>query len=107
MPYGDSTGPGGMGARTGRGFGFCSGFPHPGYAVGPGLGRGRGRGFGRGFGWRAGFRQGLGPLWDYGPPEPYDYGPDQEKEFLKNQISTMEKTIQNLKKRLDEIDKKK
>jgi hypothetical protein len=105
MPYGNGTGPSGMGSRTGRGFGFCSGFPYPGYSVGPGFGGGRGRGFGRGFGWRAGFRPGFGPF-DYSFPEPYDYSPDQEKDFLKHQISAMEKTIENLKTRLDEVDKK-
>jgi hypothetical protein len=97
MPYGNGTGPSGMGSRTGRGFGFCSGFPYPGYSVGPG--------FGRGLGWRAGFRLGFGPF-DYSFPEPYDYSPDQEKDFLKHQISAMEKTIENLKTRLDEVDKK-
>ena len=100
MPYGDGTGPSGMGRRTGRGFGYCIGFNHPGYVVD----RGYGRGMGRGFGFRMGFGPGFG---HFGSPEPYDYSPDQEKEYLKSQISGMEKTIQNLQKRLDEIDKKK
>ena len=71
MPFGDGTGPRGLGPMTGRGAGFCAGFgapgfanPMPGYAhpygyahlapVSPGFGRGLGRGFGRGFGrgWR-------------------------------------------------------
>ena len=48
MPWGDKTGPMGMGPRTGRAMGFCSGFNAPGYMnAGPGFGRGRG--FGRGF----------------------------------------------------------
>lgn len=77
MPFGDGTGPAGMGPMTGRAAGFCAGFPVPGYmnpiigragfygpftpTVGPygeGLsgygvpyyGRGFGRGFGRGRG---------------------------------------------------------
>jgi len=109
MPYGDRTGPGGMGPRTGRGFGFCSGFDHPGHSVGPGRGlaRGMGRGFGRGYGRGMDFRSGYAPVMDYGYPEPYEYSPEQEKENLKNQIMSMEKTVGNLKKRLDEIDKKK
>jgi len=57
MPFGDGTGPRGMGPMTGRGAGYCAGFTRPGLA-GPsfgrgwfgfnrGVGRGRGRGMGR------------------------------------------------------------
>jgi len=75
MPFGDGTGPLGLGPMTGRGAGFCAGFGRPvfdspmsGYThpysygnltpvwprLGHGFGRGLGRGFGRGFGrgWR-------------------------------------------------------
>ena len=71
MPFGDGTGPGGMGPMTGRGAGYCAGFGGPGFAnlspwrrwfgfgwrgwgrgSGRGLGRGLGPGGGRGFGWR-------------------------------------------------------
>jgi len=31
MPFGDGTGPAGMGPMTGRAAGFCAGFPMPGY----------------------------------------------------------------------------
>ena len=48
MPFGDGTGPRGMGPMTGRGAGFCAGFGRPGFAN-PMRGR---RGFGFGFGWR-------------------------------------------------------
>jgi len=59
MPFGDGTGPRGMGPMTGRGAGYCAGFGRPGFAS-PIAGRrwfgygwrGRGRGRGRGFGWR-------------------------------------------------------
>ncbi|MEO0085646.1 MAG: DUF5320 domain-containing protein [candidate division WOR-3 bacterium] len=52
MPRGDRTGPAGFGPMTGRGLGYCAGFPNPGYMAGGGwFGRGRGRGFGRGRGW--------------------------------------------------------
>ncbi len=61
MPYGDGTGPRGMGAMTGRGAGYCTGFGRPGFVsqtfgrgwfgfnrgVGRGVGRGRGRGMNR------------------------------------------------------------
>ena len=79
MPFGDGTGPMGLGPMTGRGAGFCAGFGAPGvnnpmrgyahpygyahlapswptwgYGSGRGFGRGFGRGLGRGFGrgWR-------------------------------------------------------
>lgn len=70
MPFGDGTGPMGLGPMTGRAAGFCAGFGMPGYANplvgypygyprlapvwprwGWGFGRGWGRGFGRGW-WR-------------------------------------------------------
>ncbi len=60
MPFGDRTGPNGLGPMTGRGAGYCAGYSTPGYANpvgsrgfygrGAGFGRGGGRGFGRGFG---------------------------------------------------------
>jgi len=60
MPFGDGTGPRGMGPMTGRGAGFCTGFGRPGFAspaygrgwfnLNRGSGRGAGRGIGRGRG---------------------------------------------------------
>ena len=67
MPFGDGTGPLGLGPMTGRGAGFCAGFAGPSFAipmlgyqypygygnltlVRPKWGYGFGRGFGRG--WR-------------------------------------------------------
>ena len=77
MPAGDGTGPVGQGPMTGRGLGYCAGFPMPGYAWGgPGRGFG-GRGGGRG--WRHGFRAtgmtgwqraGFGTPFAYGQPVP-------------------------------------
>ncbi len=52
MPWGDGTGPMGLGPRTGRGLGFCSGFGAPGYVRGGGPGWGRGWHLGWGRGWR-------------------------------------------------------
>jgi hypothetical protein len=86
MPFGDGTGPAGMGLMTGRAAGFCGGYPVPGYmnpvrgragfyghaapAVGPygvasyGYGVPFGRGInpwlGRGFGFGRGFVRGRG-----------------------------------------------
>ena len=88
MPFGDGTGPTGLGPMTGRAAGLCAGFPVPGYMnpvkgragfygsgvpaarpYGTGLygygGRAipwfrRGFGFGRGFGWGRGRGRGRG-----------------------------------------------
>jgi len=75
MPFGNGTGPRGLGPRTGRGLGYCSGYSYPGYmnsygfGWGRGFGRGWGRGLGRGWGW---------PAYPY-PPEPPT--PKEEKEM--------------------------
>jgi len=53
MPFGDGTGPRGMGPMTGRGAGYCAGFSAPGFAnpipgrrwLGLGFGRGRSYGY--------------------------------------------------------------
>jgi len=76
MPWGDRTGPWGRGAKTGGGYGYCSGFNGPGWANPANPGGGRwvnmsredlanipvygGWGFGRGFGWGRGFGRGRG-----------------------------------------------
>jgi len=107
MPFGDGSGPGGLGPRTGRGFGFCSGYDHPGYRMGRGFGRGRGFGFGRGFGraWGpAGFWPGPYAMREYEEYGPED--PEQEKEALKSQITSLEKTIDRLKKRMNDLKSK-
>lgn len=74
MPGGDRTGPLGTGPMTGRGAGYCAGYPIPGSAN-PIGGRGwfgRGRGFGRG---RAGFGRGWRhPYWPAQAWMPYAYG---------------------------------
>ncbi|MFH1144000.1 MAG: DUF5320 domain-containing protein [Candidatus Eisenbacteria bacterium] len=57
MPGGDRTGPSGLGARTGRGGGYCSGYGMPGYAN---LGRAGGFGGGRGGDWGGGAAWGGG-----------------------------------------------
>ena len=65
MPFGDRTGPRGMGPMTGRGAGYCAGFGQPGFAN-PIPGRGwLGFGFGWGGwgGWRGGWGRGRGRRW--------------------------------------------
>ena len=88
MPWGDGTGPWGMGPRTGLGLGYCNGYDRPGYAnplnrgggrgygygLGRGFGRGWGRGYGRGYGYGRGFRFRAG-FGGYGYYAPYAYNP--------------------------------
>jgi len=50
MPFGDGTGPRGMGPMTGRGAGYCAGFGQPGFANWI-----PGRRW-SGFGWRGAYR---------------------------------------------------
>lgn len=85
MPAGDRTGPAGMGPMTGRGAGFCAGYPSPGYINpsggrylnrGFGLGGGRGFGRGRGMGYGRGWGRGAGYSQPYAyPPPPPAYSP--------------------------------
>jgi hypothetical protein len=78
MPMGDRTGPWGLGPKSGRGLGYCAGFPNPGSMnPGPGFlfGRGLGRGFGKG---RCFWRAGYGRRWGYPylPVSPFTYPPE-------------------------------
>ena len=61
MPFGDGTGPRGMGSMTGRGVGYCTSFGRPGFASVT-LGRGW-LGFNRGFGRSVGRGRGRGMVW--------------------------------------------
>ena len=104
MPFGDGTGPMGRGPLTGREAGFCAGFPVPGY-MNPAVGYGRGFGRGRGCGFRNMFYQGM-PGWaQYGYPAndvAYTSAVD-ERAFLSNQVEFLETQLQQMKKRLDEL----
>ncbi|MFP4587715.1 MAG: DUF5320 domain-containing protein [Desulfohalobiaceae bacterium] len=117
MPAGDRTGPLGMGPRTGRAAGYCSGFAAPGFTnpapgAGFGLGRGRGRGRGRGFGPGRGLC--FGPRWMaaqfYAPwagPEAAPYqqmSQEQEKQILQNEAQNLRNALANLEKRLQELE---
>ncbi len=120
MPGGDRTGPQGLGPRTGRAAGYCSGSSVPGYAnpyvprYGRGLGFGRGRGFGRGF-----WGRGRG-FWrrDYYPEPYYEPAPDyrdtypepsreNEKAYLEDMIKGLEGELKAIKERLQELSKEK
>ena len=128
MPGGDGTGPQGMGPMTGRAAGFCAGYPVPGYAN-PIGGRGffgRGRGFGGG-GWgrrnwyyatglpgwaRAGYGM---PAWGgytggaYGYPGGFPVGPtaEQEQQALKRQSEYLQQSLDDINKRIAELEKEK
>lgn len=89
MPRGDGTGPMGMGPMTGREAGFCAGFAVPGYAnsFGCGFGFGRGRGFRQRYYATAFFESYV-----------------DEKNFLKKQAKFLEDRLEEIKKRLDELE---
>ncbi|GAG34532.1 unnamed protein product, partial [marine sediment metagenome] len=110
---------------TGRAAGYCAGYPVPGFANPNG---GRGMGYRRGFGGGGrGFRGGYGaaaplnPMYPaymgeaphvFPPPPAAGYGdpyspvgnPDQELEMLKNQASDIAETLENIKKRINELE---
>ncbi len=117
MPWGDGTGPRGLGPMTGRGAGYCAGYGMPGYMNPYGgryWGRGGGFGFGRGGGW--GYRNmyyltGL-PGWArYGYATPF-YGtsvdPDtvknNERNFLKNEAEFLRNSLSSIEKRLADLE---
>jgi len=118
MPRGDATGPMGMGPMTGRRAGYCAGFGTPGYmnnagGQGFGMGFGRGLGFGGrgcrggGFGFRNRFypriAQGLEMFGGIFAAPYQGYDPEMEKQFLKNQTDILQKEMDAIKKRLDEL----
>ena len=105
MPGGDGTGPMGMGPMTGRAAGYCAGNSVPGYMTpGPGrgfgMGGGRGRRFGRGLG--LGFRGGRG----WGGYPPYSGAPtaEQELDVLKGQAEYFGGALEDIKKRIGELE---
>ncbi|MFP4620034.1 MAG: DUF5320 domain-containing protein [Bacteroidales bacterium] len=102
MPGGDRKGPTGAGPMTGRAMGYCAGYSVPGYAnAAPGGGRGMARrfGFGRGGGFRRRF---------YHPdPMMEDLAPTREEELsgLKTQAERLRRTLDEVQKRIDELEK--
>ncbi|MCF7943557.1 MAG: DUF5320 domain-containing protein [Spirochaetia bacterium] len=113
MPRGDRSGPEGMGPRTGRAAGFCSGFGRPGYmnpAGRGGLGY-RGMGYGR-IGYGRGFHNfyGRGYRWNTGYFNPeYDGGfagePIDEKSYLEQELEGTKRQLETLEKRLSALNK--
>ena len=122
MPRGDGTGPAGMGPMTGRAAGYCAGYPVPGY-MNPVGGRGRGfwgRGVGRGRRNRY-YATGM-PGWTgapYGYPawgpvaQPYPFYPgtgaatisaEQELAGLKEQAQYFQNALDDISKRIEELE---
>ncbi|MBN2381810.1 DUF5320 domain-containing protein [bacterium] len=120
MPGGDRTGPWGMGPLTGRGMGYCAGYPVPGYANVAGRGgfgaRGGRGGFGGYGGGGRGFRNrfyatGIPGWMAYGaspwaPTAPV-YNPASEYEHLSQQAEMLQKTLSDIQSRLDELNETK
>ncbi len=132
MPRGDGTGPMGMGPMTGRGAGYCAGFPSPGFMnpIGGRLGLGLGRGRGRAFSPYGYYGAGGFPNIPYAPypayggtgAVPYDFpqtpgttpgaapfatgpSPEQELSFLKDQNSVLKSQIDQISSRIKELEK--
>jgi hypothetical protein len=118
MPFGDRTGPAGLGPRTGRGAGYCSGLDVPGSLNRAGrwgfFGRGRGGG---GRGWRncfqatglTGSQRTAGWPWGGpGPDAPPYAGPGREEELgvLKDQAGFFERTLESIRKRIEALETK-
>lgn len=117
MPFGDGTGPMGMGPMTGRAAGYCAGYDAPGFAN-PIRGGGLGLGLGRGGGWwhawphrrwhyaaglpgRAWF--GYAPTWGYGA---YPSAPTpSQAEFLKKRAEWLQQELDAINQRIAELEK--
>jgi hypothetical protein len=124
MPRGDGTGPAGMGPMTGRGAGYCAGYNIPGFAnpiPGRGFwGAGRG-GFGGGRGYRYMYYATGLPGWArFGawspgayaspyaaPPYAPTVSPEQEVDYLKDQAEYLESSLEDIRKRITELEGKK
>lgn len=109
MPFGDRTGPQGLGPRTGRGAGYCSGFSGPGF-MNPAAGRGfYGFGRGRGRGWRNCYWATGMPGWARGGYGFSRFAPGftaeeemgilrDEAEYLKQQLNEVQNRMSTLEK---------
>ncbi len=126
MPFGNGTGPAGMGPMTGRGAGYCAGYGRPGY-MNPHGGRGYGYGYGYGFGRGGhGYRNwyhatgltgwqraatGYPVNAPYAPPyvgagyanAPY-MNKEQEVDILKRQAEYFENALNDIRKQIDDLE---
>lgn len=109
MPWGDRTGPLGMGPMTGRAAGYCTGNALPAYMNpyrgGFGYGRGFGRGYGRGFGFGRGpisYVPYIGFPYQYAPPA---YSAKNEAEILRSQAEVLKEQLEDIQKRIEVLEK--
>jgi hypothetical protein len=117
MPGGDRTGPAGRGPMTGRGLGYCAGYPTPGYTrgYGMGLGRGWGRGRGRGYGRWGGYRDLYYEPYALNPPRYVPVSPigktdqitmlKQEKDYLESEMEGIKNALSDISKRIEDMEK--
>ena len=107
MPFGNRRGPWGLGLRTGRAAGYCSGNPAPGYMnatarrfLRRGAPGGRGRRFGFRFRWRAGPSEADGQS---GPLTPTARQGEQ-LDALKARADHFRKALDEVQARIDELE---
>lgn len=117
MPGGDGTGPLGLGPRTGRGLGYCAGYPTPGYITAPGGGPfwrwgwgGFGRGWGRGYRWRRWWwappvYPGVIPQPAVTPVYPAAIDPKTRMEALKSQRQYFQSLIKDIETEMENLQK--
>jgi hypothetical protein len=107
MPFGDGTGPRGLGPMTGRGAGPCTGYAVSGYAsFGPGWACGGGRG------WRNRYcatglagRQRAGTGWvDAGAPFGAPVSREPELATLKSQAENLTRTLDGIRKQIETLE---
>jgi hypothetical protein len=111
MPRGDRTGPMGYGPMTGRGAGYCAGYPAPGYGA-PGFRGGFGGGAGgqmSGGGFRGGSRGWRHRFFATGWPRwarfyDGDISPEQEANWLKERANQLQSQLDAINQRIKEIE---
>ena len=113
MPFGDGTGPAGMGPMTGKAAGYCAGYHVAGYmnlyggrskqygGFNGGFAGGRGRGSGRGYRHRF-FVTGMP-----GGLRSNANSPEQEMEQLKDRSELLKQQLDDMQARIDELSKQK
>ena len=107
MPGFNRTGPMGAGPMTGGGRGYCAGADSGSQPVYGQRGFGRGQGAGRGQGYRRGFRRAggypAGNAPQYNAPD--NMNREDELGMLKAQAAEMKSALDNMQKRMAELDK--
>lgn len=106
MPRGDKKGPEGRGPMTGRRMGYCAGNDMPGIRYGRrmGCGMGYGRHMGHGMGYGRAYQAYNQAVYENIPAySPYQE-PAEERRHLEQCVQQMEGDLENLRKRLQELE---